>query len=161
MSRHSTVPGQSVKWTMHLHHTRIATVVHPLSPRKCELCIGKCVYGESCKCDAYVMLVWFVTSSALPMTFTATTPCPCSSCVHPGQASTSLIIKDLVNDPTNYIFRSRRYSVDICNWQLMAYCICDRNRIGNFNLIKSCIIEYASVSRDKNKQSCKNINRIN
>lgn len=51
------------------------------------------------------MLVWPMTSSALPMTFTATTPCPCSSGVHPGQASTSLITKDSVNDPANYIFR--------------------------------------------------------
>lgn len=52
------------------------------------------------------MLVWPVTSSALPMTFTATTPSPCSSGVHPGQASTSLITKDSTNDPTNYIFRA-------------------------------------------------------
>ncbi|KYN12984.1 hypothetical protein ALC57_14830 [Trachymyrmex cornetzi] len=65
-----------------------------------------CVYTESCKCDAYAMLVWPMTSSALPMTFTATTPCPCSSGVHPGQASTSLITKDSVNDPANYIFRA-------------------------------------------------------
>lgn len=53
------------------------------------------------------MLVWPVTSSALPMTFTATTPCPCSSgSVHPGQASTSLIIKDSANDPSQLYLSS-------------------------------------------------------
>ncbi|KYM79179.1 hypothetical protein ALC53_10343 [Atta colombica] len=30
----------------------------------------------------------------------------CARGVHPGQASTSLITKDSVNDPTNYIFRA-------------------------------------------------------
>lgn len=87
--------------------TASASALQPCSIR----CSGAracttCVYTESCKCDAYAMLVWPMTSSALPMTFTATTPCPCSSSVHPGQASTSLITKDSVNDPANYIFRA-------------------------------------------------------
>ncbi|KYQ48684.1 hypothetical protein ALC60_12189 [Trachymyrmex zeteki] len=87
---------------MHRIRIRIATVQHPLF----ACARAMCVYTESCKCDAYAMLVWPMTSSALPMTFTATTPCPCSSGVHPGQASTSLITKDSVNDPANYIFRT-------------------------------------------------------
>jgi len=57
-------------------------------------------YADSCKCTMpHAMLAWPVTSSALPMTFTATTPCSCSSGVHPRQASTSLITKDSTNDP--------------------------------------------------------------
>ncbi|KOC66464.1 hypothetical protein WH47_08857, partial [Habropoda laboriosa] len=66
-----------------------------------------CAYTGSCKCDAYVILVWPMTSSVLLMTFTATTPCPCSFDVHPGQASTSLITKDSANDLAKYIFRLR------------------------------------------------------
>lgn len=78
-----------------MHRIRTASALQPLFARARTMR----VYTESCKCDAYVMLVWPVTSSALPMTFTATTPCPCSSGVHPGQASTSLITKDSPNAP--------------------------------------------------------------
>ncbi|KOX80521.1 hypothetical protein WN51_13005, partial [Melipona quadrifasciata] len=72
-----------------------------------------CAYTGSCKCDAYVILVWPVTSSVLPMTFTATTPCSCSSGVHPRQASTSLIIKDSTDEPiihlSQFQFHDRRH----------------------------------------------------
>lgn len=86
--------------------TASASALQPCSIRYRVRARAICVYTESCKCDAYAMLVWPMTSSALPMTFTATTPCSCSSDVHPGQASTSLITKDSVNDPANYIFRA-------------------------------------------------------